>query len=132
MKNIKTTSGLKDAIQLLEFEQIVKLGLLKEQIHFTYESLKPINIIKNSLKKVVQSPSLIENLIGTTVGLASGYLSKKIFIGTSVNIVRKLLGSVLQFGVTNAITQNPDTIKTIGQFLIQNIFRKKELHSEKE
>ncbi len=125
MQNINSTTSLKEAIKLLEFEQTIKEQLLKEQFHFTYESLKPINIIKNSLKSIVTSPNLTDNVLGAVMGLATGYLTKKIFIGTSGNIVRKLLGSVLQFGVTKIVTQNPDTMKSIGQFLFQNIFRKK-------
>ena len=124
MQKINSTTELKNAIQLLEFEQTIKGQLLKEQFHNTYESLKPINIIKNSLKSIATSPNLTDNILGAVMGLATGYLTKKIFIGTSGNIIRKLLGSVLQFGVTKIVTQNPDTMKSIGQFLFQSIFRK--------
>jgi hypothetical protein len=63
------------------------------------------------------------------LGLATGYLSRKIVVGASGNIFRKLLGSILQFGVTNIVAQHPDVIKSIGQFIFQHIFRKKEINS---
>ena len=126
METISSIASLKNAIQLLEAEQTVKGILLKEQFQLTYESLKPINILKNTLKEVSSSPLLIDNILGSVVGLATGYVSKKIVVGASGNIFRNMLGSILQFGVSNVVSQHPDTIKSIGQAIFQRIFRKKE------
>jgi len=126
MQNITSPAELKNAIRLLEVEQTIKGQLLKEQFHITYESLKPINILKNTLNDVASSPYLIDNILGTAMGMASGYLSKKIFVGTSGNIFRKLVGSVLQFGVTNIVAKNPEAIKSFSRFIFKNIFHKKE------
>lgn len=131
MQNITSVAELKNSILLLEDEQAVKGQLLKEQFLITYESLKPLNLLRNTLKEISTSPYLIDNILGTATGLATGYLSKKVFIGASANIIRKLIGSVLQFGVTTAVAQHPDTIKSLGQFILQHIFRKKEKNSEK-
>ena len=125
MQNITTSVELKNAIQILEVEQEFKLQLLKEQFYLTYESLKPINILRSTLKDITLSPNLNENILDTVIGLATGYLSKKIFIGASGNIIRKLFGSILQFGVSNIVAQHPDSIKSIGQFIFQYIFTKK-------
>jgi hypothetical protein len=78
------------------------------------------------LSDIAKSPFLIDNLLGTGLGLASGYLTKKVFIGTSGSIIRKLLGSILQFGVTNFVAQNSDALKSFVQFIFQRITRKKE------
>jgi hypothetical protein len=126
MESITNIAGLKNAIQLLEVEQAMKGQLLKEQFFLTYESLKPVNVLRNTLKDMVSSPSLIDNFLGTVVGMASGYISKKIMIGGSGNILRKFLGSILQFGVTNVVSQHPEGIKSIGEYIFQLIFRKKE------
>jgi hypothetical protein len=130
MQNISSTARLKNAIQLLEVEQAVKRQLLNEQLSFTLESLKPLNLIRNAFRDVTSSPNMIENVLGTVIGLASGYASKRLFLGTSGNLIRKLLGSVLQFGVTNAVAQHPDAIKTLSQYIIQHLFHKKEIKSE--
>jgi hypothetical protein len=126
MQNITNTADLKIAIQLLEAEQAAKGELLKEQFFLTYESLKPANLFKSTLSEVASSPFLIDNIINTGIGLASGYLSKKIVVGASAGIFRKVIGSFLQLGVTNAVSQHPDSIKSIGQFIFQQLFRKKE------
>ncbi len=125
MQNITSTDGLKDAIQLLEVEQGFKGQLLKEELLLAYESLRPVNILRSTLKEISSSPYLIDNISGTAMGLLSGFLSKKIFVGTSGNLIRKLIGSFLQFGVTNVVAKNSDVIKSIGQALIQHFFRKK-------
>lgn len=131
MENITSVADLKNAIQLLEVEQALNGQLLKEQINATIISLKPVNLIKGALTDAVSSPFLINNILGTAVGLTSGYLSKKIFIGTSGNIVRKLFGSILQLGVTTVVAEHPDSIKSLSQYVFQHIFHKKNLNSKK-
>lgn len=131
MQNITSTTRLKNAIQLLEVEQAVKGQLLKEQFYITYECLKPASLLKGTLKDIATSPYLIDNILGVAVGLATGYLTKKIVVSASGSILRKLIGSVLQFGVTNVIAQNPDAMKSIGQSIFQHIRRKKEMNSKK-
>lgn len=126
MENITSIAELKKAIQLLEMEQAITRQLLIDQFLLTYESLKPVNILKNTLKDISSSPYLIENIIGTALGLGTGYLSKKIIVGASGNIIRKIFGSVLQFGVTNLVAQHPDAIKSIGQFMYQHVIHRKD------
>ena len=125
MQNITSAVELKDAIQLLEAEQSIKGQLLREQLFLTYEGLKPINLLKNALKEISSTPYLIDNISGTAMGLLGGFLSKKIFVGVSGNLIRKLFGSVLQIGVTNLVTQNSEIIKSVGQALIRHFFQKK-------
>jgi hypothetical protein len=125
MQNITSAAELKDAIQLLEAEQSIKGQLLREQLFLTYESLKPANLLRNALKEISSTPYLIDNISGTAMGMLGGFLSKKIFVGTSGNLMRKLFGSVLQIGVTNLVAQNSETIKSVGQALIQHFFQKK-------
>ena len=125
MQNITSSVELKNAIQILEIEQAVNGQLLKEQLYQTCESLKPANILKNTLKDITSSPNLIDNILGTAIGLVTGYFSRKIVIGTSGNIFRKLFGSIVQVGVTDVVSQHPDAIKSFAQFIVQRIFRKK-------
>jgi hypothetical protein len=130
MQNITSSAELKNAIQLLEIEQASNRQLLKEQLNITYESLKPINIIRKTLRDITSSQDLTDNILGTASGLASGYLSRKIFIGTSGNLIRKLVGSILQFGVTTIVSQHPDVIRSFGKSIIQYLFRKRETNSK--
>jgi hypothetical protein len=125
MKNITTVIDLKNAIQLLEAEQANELMLLKEQAYNTYENLKPVNIIKNSINGLITTPDLKENIIGTTLSIAAGYLSKKVAIGTTHNPVTQLLGTLLQIGVTSIVSKNTAGIKMVAARLINIFFNKK-------
>lgn len=129
MSHINYTLLLKNQIELLEDEQTIKGLEFKKQFYIVYDSLKPVNILLRTLKDVTSTPDLIDSILGTTVGLASGYLSKKLFIGTSANLIRRLIGSVLQLGVTDVVRQHPATLKSLGQFILQRLLRKKESNS---
>jgi len=124
MEKRSSRAELKEIIQLLKIQQDMEGQLLKEQFYRTYLSLKPVNLLRSTISEVVSSPFLIDNIIGTAVGLASGYLSKKIVVGASGNLFRKLLGVFMQLGVTNSVAHHPGTIKSIGQYIYQHLLRK--------
>ena len=107
-----------------QLEHNIKAELLKEELSIAFESLKPISIIKNTLRELTSSPYLIENMVGAITGLVSGYVSKKIAVGTSHNVFRKVIGSVLQFSVTNLVAQHPEILKNLGKLIIEKIFHK--------
>ena len=106
MELITSVDELRNTIQILEFDHALKEQLLKEQIYKTIESLKPVNLIKSTMHEITTSPYLIENILGTAVGLITGYISKNISTGKSRNIVRNLVGAILQFGVTNVVARH--------------------------
>lgn len=124
MKKRAYKTELQDAIQLLEAEKGVKLELMKDQFHQITANLHPANLIQNTLKEISSSPYLVDNLLSGGVGLVTGFLSKKIVVGGSNNIFKRVLGNVLQFGVTNLIAQNPKAIWSIGQYISQRFFNK--------
>jgi len=124
MENISCAAELKLAINEKQFELDLQGQLLKEEFFVAYKSLKPISLIKNTLAEITSSPYLIENMLGAVMGMVSGYVSKKIAVGTSHNLFRKIMGSLLQFGVTNLVAQHPDVLKNYGQLIIEKIFHK--------
>lgn len=130
MENIKTASELRIAIQRLEFQQHEDLENIKEQLHQTYESLRPLNLLKSTLDDLSSFPYLGENLMTTTMALASGYMAKKITIGSSDRPLKKIFGTLLQLGVTNIVSQHSAEIVSLGQSLVHRFFRKKKVDSE--
>jgi hypothetical protein len=129
MQNITTSTELHDAILHLEEQQVVRGLALKEQFFVVVESIKPVNILRSTISQVTSSPDLLSGMLSTTVGLAAGYLSNKTLVGSSANLFKKLLGTVLQFGITTMIVKNPDAVKSLGQILLHRIFTKKETGS---
>lgn len=132
MLNTSTQAELRYAIQLLEEEKEIKESQLKHQFHITYESLKPINILKKTLDDVSSSINVTDTIVGALMGVASGYLTKKVAVGSSNNFFRNMLGSLLQYGVTTVVSKHPEMVKNIGEFLYKNIFQQKESNTTQE
>ena len=126
MENISTFVELSQVIQLMEVEQLVLLMKVKENFFQTYESLKLVNFIGGILDDVMSSTNLTNNIVDSAIGLTAGYISRKAVVKESDGILKKLFGTVLQFGVTNLVAQNPESVKSFGKFILQHIFRKKE------
>lgn len=119
MREIHTDADLRAAIEQLEIKQAEEEQQLKEQFRLTYESVKPINLIKSTFQEAAHSTELKNNLLNTALGLATGYVSKSIFMRLSGSPLKKLLGNALLFGVTNVISKNP----RIGSALFDGILK---------
>lgn len=134
MTHKNQTDALNKKIILLQHKQAVELKLLKEQFHFTYQSLKPVNLIKGTFNEVAESPEIKNNIVNNAIGLATGYLSKIVLFGASRNPITKLMGTLLQFTVTNIAAKHGDTIKSAGENIVHRILKfrkesKKEFHN---
>ncbi len=114
METINSTSNLSEAIQELEARQAEEGKMLKEQVNLAYENIKPINLIKNTFKEALASQDLRADIINLSLGLITGYVSKRVFSGLEDSPLKKLLGTSLQFGITLFIVNNPGTIQAIG------------------
>ena len=120
MQTIVTEADLRVAILLLESKQQEEEKLLKKQFLEAYESVKPINLIKNTFKEATASPEIQDNLINSAIGILTGYGSKLIFQGATGGPVRKIIGTVLMFGIKNLVTQNPEIIKTLTRLIFKH------------
>jgi hypothetical protein len=116
---------LTEKIIALQTLQASQFDALKQQFEITYQSLRPINLLKNTLHEATTSPEIKDNLLNNVIGITTGYLSKKVFTGTSHNPLIKLTGSLLQFTIANVVSQHPDTIKLIGKNIFQYLFKQK-------
>jgi hypothetical protein len=121
MKKRIETVALSDSISLLQIKQALELKLLKEQFYVTYESLKPINLVKNTLSEVTSSSSVKNNIINNIIGLTTGYLTKKVLVGSSHNPIKRMLGMLLQFAIANVVSRHSGKIKTTGEIILNHI-----------
>jgi hypothetical protein len=121
MGKINSEAELKAAILQLEIKQADERRVLKEQYLLAYEGIKPINLIKNTFKEVTASPEIKDEILNTSIGIAAGYASKVLFQGASHSPLRKLFGTVLMFGITNAVTKHPEVVKSMGKGILNII-----------
>ena len=103
--------SLRESIRLLEIQQAEEGKILKEQFKATYESLKLVNLVKSSLKELTESVEIKNNLFESIVSIVTGYLTKKLMISSSSNPFKKILGALIQLGVTNLVAKNAETIR---------------------
>jgi hypothetical protein len=115
------TDTLNKSINLMKIRQASELKLLKEQCHATYESLKPINLLKSTFNEVKESPELKHKLSANAIGLTLGYLTKKVFFRASHNPVKRILGTLFQVAMTNLALKNADKIVSAGTAIYKSI-----------
>ncbi|WP_309614840.1 hypothetical protein [Flavobacterium sp.] len=124
MKN-NETDLLNERLIDVEHKRATDLMLLKAQFHLAYESVKPVNLVKNLFHNVTTSPDIKNNIIGTAIGLGTGFLSKRLLIGNSLQPFKRGLGTLIQFAVTNLVAKKAQHLQSIGKILL-NVFSKSE------
>jgi len=125
MKKADLESGLKDSILQLERKRAEEELLLKQQFHSTIDSFKPINLIKSTFNEAVTSRELKGDILTTSVGLTAGFLAKIAFAGVMRSPLRRLIGNVLMFGITDMAARNPEAVKSLGKGFFNMIRRKR-------
>ena len=123
MKIKNETDSLNEAIILLEGKRAKELELLKELFNSGYESLKPINLIKSTFKEVSSSPEIKNNIFGYAIGITAGFLSRKLWVGSSHSPVKRVFGTILQFAIANVVSKHSDRIKSTGDNLLQRFLK---------
>ncbi len=109
LEAIANTTDLSIAIKRLERKRQRLEEELKDDFHIILQELKPTNLLKNTLHEIQESTPLKHNLLKVALGLGAGYFSRKLMIGKSAGIVKKALGTALQYGITNFIAKKEDT-----------------------
>jgi len=123
--------SLKETIRLLEIRQAEEGKMLKDQFIITYESLKPVNLIKSTIQELADSVEVKNNLFDSLLGVLSGYLSRSIVTSKS-NLLMKILRVFAHFGITNVIINNSEAIRNYLANLISGLFTPKEESPETE
>jgi len=124
MKKSNETDSLNELILLQQKKYHTDLALLKEQFGAAYESVKPINFIKNLSHEVTTSPEIKNDLGTNIIGLATGFISKKLLVDSSHSIIRRVFGTVAQFAIANVVSKHSDTIKNIGNSLFNQLLKR--------
>jgi hypothetical protein len=114
MKQVYTSADVRINIFALEAKALLQEEDLKNTAAAAINSLKPANIIKNTFSSTFTSQSVGKNLLKGALGLAAGLLSKKLFVMGSSNIIKKVLGTVVELGVAKAVADNADKITSSG------------------
>ena len=109
MKKKDEKAALQETIKLLEQKQSQELSLLRNQFYVTYESIKPINIFKKAVHDIIGSSEIKNDILSNIIGLATGFISKKIVVGSSNNPFKKILGTILEYIIANFVSRKAES-----------------------
>jgi hypothetical protein len=132
MEKQNAVTKLKESIRVLEIRQAEEGQQFNAQLRITYESLKPINLIKNSIKDLADSFEMKNSLFETIFTIVSGYFAQRMIASPKSNIFKKLLGVLMQFGFSNIVLKNIETIRFFISDLIDKIINPNEEDPEEE
>ena len=115
MASITTSAELKERIAALEVKKHNDEELIRTHFHEIVETLKPANLLKSTVSEVSDSMHFKRNILNIALGLGAGYLSRKLVIGTKgIGIGKQILGSLLEFGVSNFVAKQGGEMRTSG------------------
>ncbi|MDX9928224.1 MAG: hypothetical protein RBS37_00040 [Bacteroidales bacterium] len=123
MKEIHNARELREVIAELEEKQSVSGQVLKEQIMVLAENVKPSAMLKYAVREMGSVGNLLEKLGGTSLGMAAGYVSRRTITGRTGGFFRNILGTMLQYGITNYIINNPEKISALILGIKETFFR---------
>lgn len=121
---IASTTDLEVAIKRLERKRALMEEDLKDNVHVILQSLKPTNILRHTIHEVQESTELKHNLLKVALGLGAGYFSRKLVIGKSAGLVKKALGTALQYGITNFVAKKNHEEDTSYPRRKKNLFKR--------
>jgi hypothetical protein len=101
MISISNKKQLDEAIHQLERQSAMQEQELRERYEKVITSVTPFNILKTVFHSISDSPELKNSAVNTALGLGTGYVARKLYVGRSAGFLKKIAGSVIQFAVTN-------------------------------
>jgi hypothetical protein len=121
---------LDETISSLRIKQQTDLAELKLQLNAVHELLRPINIIRSTLNEVAESPEIKNNILNNLIGLSTGFISNKLLFGAAHNPIIKVLGKLVQVGVSNVVAKHSDNLS--GHILnwSKNLFKRNQVAHE--
>jgi hypothetical protein len=124
MYNINNSDDLRHAIQLLEKEVDEQKLQAHEQLNSLFRTFDPVTVVKNVFSEVVTSEEFRANILTATMGISTGYITKKLLFKKNHNPLKSLLGNLVQYGLANLIIHPSRTLQTIFLPLLGLILNK--------
>ncbi|WP_445722377.1 hypothetical protein [Flavobacterium sp.] len=112
MKTVNQNQVLNEKIEVLRMKQSKDFEVLKSQFHITLESMKPINLVKETIDDFKNSKEIKSSLLESTLGIAAGYVTRKMIVGKSSSMIKKTAATIIQYLVSNFITKKAGKINS--------------------
>lgn len=103
MEKITNTAELHAAILQLERKSFLQEQAMKERVRHITDSLRPINLLKNAARKVMDVSSLKNNWLKVAVGLGTGIIARKFVAKKVQHTGKSILFELAKFGIGSFI-----------------------------
>ena len=107
MKTIRQREVIVEKIYALRVKQEEDLDDLKQQFHATYESFKPLNLIKNTFREATTSPDVKNSFVDGALNIATGAISGNLLWGLTERPIKKILSTAFNF-IKNRFAKKSD------------------------
>jgi len=121
MSKINNARDLNEAISSLTLTRRSEWTALKREYLVTCEKLTVPQLIRSALHTTRTEDGLKSGLISTALGVTSGILAKRLFVGKTFNPVSKLLGVILEVFVAHKVGENAGVIRELGNRFVEKI-----------
>ena len=105
MKTLKQNDILKHKISTLKIQLENEFNDLKAQYFIVHNSFTITNIVHQGVTEFYKTTTHKDNLFSNVTSILGGYLSKKIVVGNSTNLLKQILEYGIQFTMTKLISK---------------------------
>jgi hypothetical protein len=105
MQTINSVAELRAAIQQIEWQHEAQRKFLKKELGSIYTRMVRGNVIKNVAVSIITSPGVLNFLGSGFSSLKSAQKNEKRISREAYVMFRKILGIVLQFGITRLLVK---------------------------
>ena len=121
---IQNSKDLELAIIELEKRKVLQQSALNDQLDRAKSSIKPVNLIKNSISSITHTPEIRNGAIKTAAGIGIGLLTQNMFLGKATPLIKSLVENAIERGVKDGVADSTLAIKSYGKAIWQNLFKK--------
>jgi hypothetical protein len=97
MKTTSEKQALIAKINTLQAQQVEDLAEFKEQLELAYDSIKPLNFIKNTLHQITSSSDIRSDLLHGAVNITTALIGKNLIAGLAETPIKKMINGILRF-----------------------------------
>ena len=105
---IKNSAALASVIKELEDKRAKERQGIVENFHSITESLRPLQLIKRAYNKVQLPAGLAGNVVKVIAAVGIGFVSKKLLLGKSSGLIKKIGGLLIELGLADLLTKKTE------------------------
>lgn len=105
---IKNSAALQSVIKALEEKRERERQGMVDSFEAITESMKPLQLVKSAFNKLQLPPGLAGNVVKVISVVGISFLSKKLLLGKSSGLLKKIAGLLIELGVADLLTKNTE------------------------